>query len=159
MAGDLGIDETTAVIARRGDRARQRGTKGRGTMRYIPGFLFILLLYIIGYFIFSDPRAPLFTVGPYALAWVEVLMVAAAIMAMSEQLKVSRPGENNIVEVLVIGLVAVAQIVLFTLGAAGVAWASMFGNTEFLLLTIINTGQTIVAFQINAATLMRTISG
>lgn len=127
-------------------------------MRFIPGFLFILLLYIIGYFVFSDPRTPLFTVGSYALAWVEVLMVTAAVMAMFEQLKVSRPGENNIGEVLMIGLVAVVQIVLFTLGAAGVGWASMFGNTEFLLLTVINTGQTVVAFQINAATLMRTIS-
>ncbi len=157
MAADIGTGEAAAVIARRNDRTRA-GTAGRRFMRLIPGFLFILILYVIGYFLFSDPRTPLFTIGPYALAWVEVLMVTAAVMAMFEQLKVSRPGENNIGIVLMIGVLAVVQIVLFTLGAAGVGWASIFGNTEFLLLTVINAAQTVVAFQINAATLMRTIS-
>jgi len=33
-----------------------------------------------------------------------------------------------------------------------------FNNAEFLLLTVINVAQTVVAFHINAATLMRTIS-
>jgi hypothetical protein len=35
---------------------------------------------------------------------------------------------------------------------------AIFDNTEFLLLTITNMAQTAVAYQINAATLMRTIS-
>jgi len=48
--------------------------------------------------------------------------------------------------------------VLFALAAAGVKPLAMFNNTEFLLLTIINLAQTIVAFKINAATLVRTIS-
>jgi hypothetical protein len=56
------------------------------------------------------------------------------------------------------GAVAVVQIVLFALAAAKVPGLEIFGNTEFLLLTIINVAQTVVAFQINAATLMRTIA-
>ena len=78
--------------------------------------------------------------------------------AMAEQMKVSDPGVNNIYEVLLMGVIAVLQIVLFALAAAGVQRLSMFNNTEFLLLTVINVAQTVVAFQINAATLMRTIS-
>jgi hypothetical protein len=47
---------------------------------------------------------------------------------------------------------------LFTLGAAKVEVLEIFNNTEFLLLTVINLAQTAVAYQINASTLMRTIS-
>jgi len=154
----MDVDPTeAAIIARRNDRGRPRNSSS--FLGSIPGFTYILILFVIGNFLFSDPRVPLFSIAGYQLAWVEVLMVMAAVMAMFEQLKVSRPGENNINDVLLIGLVAVVQIVLFALGAAGVEGLTMFGNTEFLLLTIINTAQTIVAFQINAATLMRTISG
>jgi len=152
---DLDSSEA-AVIAKRGDRGR--GGKSGGVMRYIPGFTFILLMFIGGQFLFGDPRETLFEVGGYALAWVEVLLVTAAVMAMFEQIKVSQPGINNIYEVLLIGVIAVVQIVLFALGAARVSGFEMFGNTEFLLLTVINAAQTAVAFQINASTLMRTIS-
>ncbi len=144
-----------AAVVGRNDRARRRPNP---LFRYVPGFVLILILFIAGQLIFADPRATLFDINGYRLAWVEVLMVAAAIVAMAEQLKVAQPGVNNINEALLIGLVAVVQIVLFTLGAAGVAGFSMFANTEFVLLTLINVAQTVVAFQINAATLMRTIS-
>lgn len=146
--------EEAAVVGR-----TDRGAKKENRFfRFLPGFVFILILFIVGQLIFKDPRAVLFDINGYKLAWVEVLMVAAAIVAMAEQLKVSRPGVNQINEALLIGLVAVVQIVLFTLGAAGVAGFSIFANTEFVLLTLINVAQTVVAFQINAATLMRTIS-
>ena len=56
------------------------------------------------------------------------------------------------------GATAVVQIVLFALAAVKVQALGMFDNTEFLLLTLINLAQTAVAYQINAATLMRTIS-
>lgn len=148
-------DHVEAAVVGRNDRATRRRSP---LFRYVPGFVLILLLFIAGQLIFADPRATLFDIGGYRLAWVEVLMVAAAIVAMAEQLKVAEPGVNNINEALLIGLVAVVQIVLFTLGAAGVAGFSMFANTEFVLLTLINAAQTVVAFQINAATLMRTIS-
>ncbi len=56
------------------------------------------------------------------------------------------------------GVIAIVQVVLFALAAAKVQALSMFDNTEFLLLTLINVAQTAVAYQINAATLVRTIS-
>ena len=124
----------------------------------VPGFLYILILYIIGKYAFADPRATLIDIVGYKLSWVEVLMTAAAIMAMAEQIKVAKPGINNTTEVLLMGLIAIVQIVLFALGAAKVPALAMFNNTEFLLLTLINVAQTAVAYQINAATLMRTIS-
>ena len=147
-------DVEAAVVGRNDHKTR----RDNPLFRYVPGFVFILALFIVGQLVFADPRATLFDINGYRLAWVEVLMVAAAIVAMAEQLKVAEPGVNNINEALLIGLVAVIQIVLFTLGAADVAGFSMFANTEFGLLTVINVAQTVVAFQINAATLMRTIS-
>jgi hypothetical protein len=124
----------------------------------VPGFFYILILYIIGNYVFTDPRATLFDVLGYKLSWVEVLITAAAIMAMAEQIKVAKPGINNTTEVLLMGLIAIIQILLFALGAAKVPALAIFNNTEFLLLTLINLAQTAVAYQINAATLMRTIS-
>lgn len=144
-----------AAVVGQNDRAKG---SGGGFLRYVPGFVLILILFIAGQLVFDDPRKTLFDINGYRLAWVEVLLLAAAIVAMAEQLKVSKPGVNQINEALLIGLVAVVQIVLFTLGAAGVAGFSMFANTEFVLLMLINVAQTVVAFQINAATLMRTIS-
>jgi hypothetical protein len=145
-----------AAVVSESDVARRRRRKN--ALRYIPGFTYILVLFVIGQLVFADPRATLFDIAGYRLAWVEILMVAAAIVAMAEQMKVSDPGVNNISEVLLMGAMAVVQIVLFALAAAGVQQLAMFNNTEFLLLTVINVAQTVVAFQINAATLMRTIS-
>ena len=130
----------------------------RTVLRYIPGFTYIFILFVIGQWVFADPRATVFEFAGYRLAWVEVLMVAAAIMAMIEQIKIAQPGVNNITEVLLMGLIAIVQIVLFALAAAKVPGLEIFNNMEFLLLTIINVAQTMVAFQINAATLMRTIA-
>jgi sensor histidine kinase YesM len=138
------------------------GDTGRGPRRhvfhYIPGFLYILILYVIGQLSFSDPRATLITIGEFRVAWVELLLLAAAIMAMAEQLKVATPAVNNTTEVLFMGVIAIVQIVLFALAVADVPAFQMFNNTEFLFLTIINAAQTAVAYQINAATLVRTIA-
>jgi hypothetical protein len=134
------------------------GRRRKTSRSAFPGFILVLALFIVGQLVFKDPRATLFNIGGYKLAWVEVLLVAAAIMAMAEQIKVATPGVNNTREVLFMGAIAVAQIVLFALAAAKVQALAIFDNTEFLLLTIINTAQTAVAYQINAATLMRTIA-
>src|SRR5262245_1935025 len=127
-------------------------------MYRVPGFFYILLLFIVGQIMFPDPRATLFSIGEFRLAWVEVLLVAAAIMAMAEQIKVATPGVNNTTEVLLMGLMAIVQVVLFSLAAAKVPSLQIFNNTEFLLLTIINLAQTAVDYHINAATLIRTIT-
>jgi hypothetical protein len=140
-------EHTDAAVRKRGSAAS-----------LVPGFLFILILYIIGAYIIRDPHAPLWGVLGYKLSWVEVLMAAAAIMAMAEQIKVAKSGSNNTSEVLLMGLIAIAQVLLFALAAARVPGLAIFNTTEFLLLTIINLAQTAVAYQINAATLMRTIS-
>src|SRR4051794_24262662 len=116
----------------------------------VPGFVYILLLFIVGQYFFANPRAVLFNIAGFQLAWVEVLLVAAAIMAMAEQIKVATPGINNTTEVLFMGLIAIVQVVLFALAAVKVQGLGWFDNTEFLLLTIINVAQTAVAYQINA---------
>jgi hypothetical protein len=144
-----------AAVVSDADRGRHRKSHLLGL---IPGFVYILALFIFGQLFFSDPRAILFNIGGYRLAWVEVLLVAAAIMAMAEQIKVATPGVNNTTEVLFMGAIAIIQVVLFALAAAKVQSLAIFDNTEFLLLTIINMAQTAVAYQINSATLMRTIS-
>ena len=147
-------DHPEAVVVGRDQAPRKRG----GAFSLVPGFFYILILYIIGKYVFADPRATLFDFLGYKLSWVEVLLVAAAIMAMVEQIKVAKPGINNTTEVLLMGLIAIIQVLLFALGAAKVPALAIFDNTEFLLLTLINLAQTAVAYQINSATLMRTIS-
>jgi hypothetical protein len=144
-----------AAVVSDSDRAHYRKSRLLGL---IPGFVYILALFIFGQLFFADPRATLFDVGGYRIAWVEVLLVAAAIMAMAEQIKVANPGVNNTTEVLLMGAIAIIQVVLFALAAAKVQSLAIFDNTEFLLLTIINMAQTAVAYQINSATLMRTIT-
>ena len=124
---------------------------------YIPGFLYILALFVAGRFIFADPRATLVQWGEYHLSWVEILMVGAAMMAMAEQLRVSYPGVDNTIEAILMGAMAVVQVLLFALGAAGVKPLAIFNNTEFLMLTLISVTQAIVATLINARTLRRTI--
>jgi len=157
--GDIPMTDTghlEAAVVSDADRGRHHH-KNR-VLGYVPGFVYILVLFVVGQLIFLDPRATLFNIGGYRLAWVEVLLLAAAIMAMAEQIKVATPGINNTTEVLLMGAMAIIQVVLFALAAAKVQGLGMFDNTEFLLLTLINVAQTAVAYQINAATLVRTIS-
>jgi hypothetical protein len=143
-----------AAVVHDADRGRHRSR----FLGLIPGFVYILALFIFGQLFFADPRAIVFDIGGYRLAWVEVLLVTAAIMAMAEQMKVATPGVNNTTEVLLMGAIAIIQVVLFALAAAKVQSLAIFDNTEFLLLTVINMAQTAVAYQINSATLMRTIA-
>jgi hypothetical protein len=126
-------------------------------LKYTPGFLYILALFIVGRLVFTDPRAVLIQWGEYHLSWVEILMVGAAMMAMAEQLRVSTPGVDNTIEALLMGAIAGVQVLLFALGAAGVEPLAIFNNTEFLMLTLISLTQAIVAVLINARTLRRTI--
>jgi hypothetical protein len=149
-------DHVDAAVVSDSDRVHRRRS-GR-VLGLVPGFVYILILYVIGKSVFPDPRATLFDIWGYKLAWVEVLLLAASIVAMAEQIKVAKPGINNTTEVLFMGAIAIIQILLFALSAAKVPALSIFNNTEFLLLTLINLAQTAVAYQINAATLMRTIS-
>lgn len=151
---DTGHAEAVVVEGR--DRYRLRRT--RSVLGLVPGFVYVLALFVIGQLIFNNPRVPISLPFGYQIAWVEILLLLASIVAMAEQLKVAKPGVNNTTEVLLMGAIAIVQIVLFALAAAKVRGLWMFDNTEFLLLTIINAAQTAVAYQINAATLQRTIT-
>jgi hypothetical protein len=145
------------AIASSASAAILQPTRRTGSLKYTPGFLYILALFVAGRFVFADPRAILIQWGEYHLSWVEVLMVGAAMMAMVEQLRVSTPGVDNTIEALLIGAIAGVQVLLFALGTAGVKSLTIFNNTEFLMLSLISLTQAIVAALINARTLRRTI--
>jgi hypothetical protein len=132
-------------------------TRNSSAFKYVPGFVYILIFYVAGKYIFPDPRATLVQWGEYHLSWVEVLMVGAAMMAMAEQLRVSHPGIDNTIEAIFMAAIAGLQVLFFALGAAGVKNLGIFNNTEFLMLTLISMTQAIVAILINARTLRRTI--
>ena len=145
------------AIASSATAAHLQATRRTSPLKYTPGFLYILVLFIVGKFIFEDPRATLVHWGEYHLSWVEVLMVGAAMMAMAEQLRVSHPGVDNTIEAILMGAIAGVQVLLFALGAAGVMPLAIFNNTEFLMLTLISMTQAVVAILINARTLRRSI--
>lgn len=128
-----------------------------GALRYVPIFLYVLILYLLGKAVIHDPRAALISVGAYHLSWVEVLYLAASIMAIIEQLKVSHPGIDNTFEALLMVGMGVVQLLMFVLGAAGVKGFSVFNNTEFFMLMFISLAAAVVAILINARTLRRTI--
>jgi hypothetical protein len=65
MADTDGLE--AAVVE--GDVERRRQRIRGGFLGFLPGFVYILALSIIGQFMFSDPRATLFNVGGYQLAW------------------------------------------------------------------------------------------
>jgi hypothetical protein len=136
---------------------RLRETRRANPLRYVPGFFYVLVFFIVGKLIFADPRATLIRWGEYHLSWVEILFVAAAMMAMAEQLRVSHPGIDNTIEAILMGAMAGVQVLLFALGAAGVKPLAIFNNTEFLMLTVISLTQAVVAIMINARTLRRSI--
>ena len=137
--------------------AHLRGTQRANPLKYIPGFFYVLVFFIVGKLAFADPRATLVHWGEYHLSWVEVLLVGAAMMAMAEQLRVSHAGIDNTIEAILMGAIAGVQVLLFALGAAGVRPLAIFNNTEFLMLTVISMTQAVVAILINARTLRRTI--
>ena len=157
MSG-IDIRTTDGTIASSATAPYVRGASRTGPLKYMPGFVYILALFIVGKFIFPEPRDTLIEWGQYHLSWVEVLMVAAAMMATAEQLKVSYPGVDNTIEAILMGAVAGIQVLLFALGAAGVEpLDAIFNNTEFLMLTLISLTQSVIAILINARTLRRTI--
>ena len=133
------------------------GTERRSPFRYIPGFAYVLALYIAGAYLLADPRAPLIEWRGYRVSWTEMLLVIAALVAMAEQLRVSHPGIDNTVEAILMAGMAGVQVLLFALAAAGVAGLSLFNNAEFLMLTLISLAQAIVAILVNARTLRRSI--
>jgi hypothetical protein len=133
------------------------GHRSNSIVKFVPGFLYILVLYVVGTFLVADPRATLIQWGSYHLSWVEVLLIVAAMVGMAEQMRVSHPGIDNTMEAILMGAFAGVQVMLLALGAAGVKGLDIFNNTEFLMLTVISMTAAVIAILINARTLRRTI--
>src|SRR5258708_13198240 len=106
---DARASSTTAV--------HLRGTRRANPLKYIPGFFYVLVFFIVGKLAFADPRATLVHWGEYHLSWVEVLLVAAAMMAMAAQLRVSHPGIANTIGPILMCAIAAIPLLLFTLSA------------------------------------------
>lgn len=146
----------------------ERGRKGKGNewgvpkllIRIIPGFTFVILAYVLVHLSVSNTRVNI--VPEFNLSWDETLYLFATMLAMFELFRVSKPGINNTVEAIAMGVAAVFQIVLFVLGMAHHVWMGiqfdLFYTAPFGMLMVINITQTIVAFIINARTLQRTIA-
>lgn len=134
----------------------------RHALRYVPAFLYVLVVYTLIKAIGIDMRTVLFRLGGYALTWVELLQLAASLVAMAELLKVSHPGENNTQEAIGMAAIWVVYLVLFVLGAASVQMGpirlSVYSSTEFLMLIFVSGFQVIAGFIINARTLQRSIT-
>ena len=71
-----------------------------GKLSLIPGFAYLLALFVIGALVLPDPRSTLIEVGPFKLSWVEIILLFSAVIASAEILKVSEPGVDNTGEVI-----------------------------------------------------------
>jgi len=129
----------------------------RGLLRYIPGVAYILGLYLVGTYFFPEARATLAEWRGYRISWIEFLLLAAALAALADQLRVSHPGIDNTVEAILMAAAAAVMVLLFALAAAGVRGLGIFDTAEFLMLTLIGLAQAVVAILINARTLRRSI--
>ena len=127
-----------------------------GVFRYVPYFLLVLFLYVIGMLGGVNAHATWGT-GHWAITWGEVLLILSAVLALAEQMKVSHPGIDNTMEALTMVGMGVLQLVLFVLGVAQVKFFSGFADSGFLIQTFISLSASIVAVLINARTLRRTI--
>jgi hypothetical protein len=158
VVADVG-DHHTATIPVGNDTVRRHKRTGiLGTMSLIPGFAYILALFVIGALVLPDPRATLIEVGPFKLSWVEIILLLSAVIASAEILKVSEPGVDNTGEVIAMGMVAVIQFGLVIASLYDEKFV-MFKTTESLMMLVINGVQTYVAFRINSRSLVRTIAG
>ena len=142
---------TSALAAAAMTRPRRR------ILSRMPMFILHVLLYVVVALSVTNVRATFFSIGPYALSWVEVLYLLGFFVAMFELLRVAHPGVDNTGEALRMLFVAVAMLVLFVLGAAGLPVLQIFNNTEFLILLMVSATQVVLAFFINSATLKRSI--
>ena len=162
---DTDRDAPAAVAMSKTDRMRggpvRRFFSTAGYYLYeTPAFAFLLVLFILVKVSVNDMRAVLLSVGAYEITWVEMMYALAAFIALGEIYKISEPGERNTKEAILIAVAAVVYMLLFTLGAAQVpAFAYLFSNSEFLIMTAIGVAGAIIALIINPRTAQRTFTG
>lgn len=147
-----GVTGAATIVA-----SRPRSVMAKHIASQVPWFLYIIIGFVLVKLVVENIREPIFTVGPYVLTWVEILYISAALAAMAELHRVSKPGVDNTWEAIAMAAIAIVQIVVFALGAANVIELQIFHNTEFLVITIISTLQGGLAIKVNARTLKRTI--
>lgn len=154
-----GGDHHTATIPVGNDTVRWHKRMGiAGALSVIPGFAYLLALFVIGALMLADPRATMIEAGPFKLSWVEIILLLSAVIASAEILKVSEPGVDNTGEVIAMGIVAVIQFGLIIASLYDQKFV-IFKTTESLMMLVINSVQTYVAFRINSRSLVRTIAG
>ncbi len=158
VVADVGDHHTATIPGANDTLRRNKRTDILGRLSLIPGFAYILALFVIGALVLADPRATLIEVGPFKLSWVEIILLLSAVIASAEILKVSEPGVDNTGEVIAMGMVAVIQFGLVIASLYDQKFA-IFKTTESLMMLVINGVQTYVAFRINSRSLVRTIAG
>ena len=131
--------------------------KSSGVLRFVPYFLFILILYVIIKAL-GLPLHSLVGKDNWAVSWGEILLILTAVVALAEQMKVSHPGIDNTTEALTMVFMGIAQLVLFVLGVAGVVGFHIFNDFSFLVQTVLSLSASVVAVMINARTLRRTMA-
>jgi len=136
----------------------ERGRGKRSYLHYIPVSLYLIAFYVLIKLAGADVRAVMFTMYGYSLTLVEVLQLAASLIAMLELLKVSHPGENNTVEVIFMLCAWIVYLLFFVLGASQTRGFGIFSNTEFLMMIVIFACQVFAGFLLNARTLERSIA-
>src|SRR5258706_13093514 len=103
------VRSSDGAIASSVTAAYLHGTPRSRLLKHTPGFLYILLLFIAGRFIFAHPSATLVQRGDYHLSWVEILLVAAAIMAPARQLRLSHPPVDTTMEPILFACITQVQ--------------------------------------------------
>ena len=135
VAADGG-EHHTATIPVGNDTVRGHKRMGvAGALSLIPGFAYLLALFVIGALVLPDPRATLIEVGPFTLSWVEIILLLSAVIASAEILKVSEPGVDNTGEVIAMGMVAVIQFGLIIASLYDQKFV-IFKTTESLMMLI-----------------------
>src|SRR5436305_1652114 len=82
---------------------RYHGRLASGLTSFVPAFLPVFLMYLAGYYLFNDPRASWTGDVAFKISWAEIMLVIAALVAISEQYRVSYPGVDNTAEVWMMG--------------------------------------------------------
>jgi len=127
---------------------------------FVPGFLYFLAVYAgVKYFVGDLNSVAIDLGGNWAISYVEMLFLFLFYIIFYELELVSETGVNNAAEVGGMQLATVVFIILFVVGVTGVtSWTtSLFGNTQFLLFTMISAGNTWRGFTINSRTAMRSV--
>lgn len=168
-------DRKKAAAARR--ESRQKGDDWMTWFfEVVPGFAYVLMLYIIGYLVLPSPTAG-FKLGPFSITWVEFLYAFAGIIAVRELKRVSYAGVDNTREARLMTALANLQMILWAVATVvtvlhlnglivvenvwvrrGAEWVQVFATTQFFILAMLSRVQAWTAIFINAQTLKRTFT-